>query len=69
MYELMDAREHGQDIDRPLLIVERYRVGSCDQLRRVFALPAEMQTEAENIVSALNDPVRRLEEKDLSHAA
>ena len=66
-YELIDARDHGQEIDRPLMIVERYPIGKHDQLRRVFTFSSGNERDALEVLRALND--RDIAEGEINAAA
>ena len=50
MYELIDARTHGQDIERPILLVEPWK----DTYRRVYAFRACDEKYAAEILERMN---------------
>jgi hypothetical protein len=67
-YELIDAREHGQNVKRPLLIVELYPWGGQMVRRLLFSMEAQHETEARAIVQTLNESAESRDE-ELSHAS
>lgn len=50
MYEIIDARKFGQEIDRPIIIVERWG----QQLRRVYAFRECDEAYAAEILERMN---------------
>lgn len=60
MYEMIDARTFGHDIERPLIIAERWG----HQLRRVYAFHPCDENYAREILNGLNSG---LEPSDLTN--
>lgn len=54
-YELIDARTHGHDIERPLIVVEQTPWSSKHQYRRVFDFHTSDEGTALEVLRALNE--------------